>query len=171
MAVPTVPAVLLAGHIVAGSLGLVLGPLAMIASKRPGRHTRAGHAYQLAVAVLTVTAVALAALAWSRLWWLALIAVGTEAAALAGWWTRRRHFPGWLPWHIRLMGGSYVSLVTALLVVNWVSPLAWILPTVVGTPLIAVTAARAARPGPARPSTPTRARVSAVTVELSGEAR
>jgi len=43
------------------------------------------------------------------------------------------------------MAGSYVSLVTALLVVNWSSPLAWILPTVIGTPLIARSAARADR--------------------------
>ena len=42
------------------------------------------------------------------------------------------------------MCGSYISLVTALLVVNWGSPLAWILPTVVGSPLIAVTSRRAA---------------------------
>jgi len=137
--------VLLAGHVVAGSAGLVLGPLAMTAVKRRGRHTRAGFAYQAAVFVLVATAVGLAALAWSRLWWLAAIAIATETAALGGWWTRRRRFPGWLAWHVRLMCGSYVSLFTALLVVNWGSVLAWVLPTVIGTPLIALTAARAAR--------------------------
>ena len=47
--------------------------------------------------------------------------------------------------HVGLMAGSYVSLVTALLVVNWSNPLAWILPTVIGTPLIARATARADR--------------------------
>jgi hypothetical protein len=136
---------LLAAHVAAGSAGLLLGPVAMAAPKRRGRHTRVGYAYQLAVAGLAVTAVGLASLAWGRLWWLAAIAVATEAAALGGLWTRRRHFAGWIPWHVSLMCGSYISLVTALLVVNWSSPLAWVVPTVVGTPLIARRASRARR--------------------------
>jgi uncharacterized membrane protein len=137
-------------HIAAGVAGLVLGPLAMTAAKAPGRHTRAGAGYQGAVAVVAVSALALAALAWARLWPLAVIAVLTEAAALAGWRLARRRPPGWLPRHVRLVCGSYVSLVTALLVVNWSSPLAWVVPTLVGSPLIARAAARASRrPAPA----------------------
>lgn len=135
--------VVLAVHVVAGVAGLALGPLAMSAAKGPGRHTRAGTAYQGAVAVVAITALGLAALAWARLWPLALIAVLTEAAALAGWWLARRRVAGWLPWHVRLMCGSYVSLVTALLVVNWGSPLAWVAPTLVGSPLIALAVSRA----------------------------
>ncbi|MGI8549830.1 MAG: hypothetical protein ACR2PL_03375 [Dehalococcoidia bacterium] len=136
-------------HICAGVTGLLLGPLAMTARKRRGLHTRAGTAYQVAVAVLTASAVGLAMLAWDRLWWFVLIAAGTEAAALGGLWVRRRRFAGWLPWHVSLMCGSYVSFVTALLVVNWGSPLAWILPTVIGSPLITRAAARV-RPRPVR---------------------
>jgi len=140
-----VHAVVLGAHIAAGSAGLVIGPIAMTASKRRGRHTRAGIAYQVAVAVLAGTAVVLVAFAPGRLWGFVLIAVATECAAIAGWIVKRRRKPGWLPRHIGLMAGSYVSFVTALLVVNWASPLAWILPTVIGTPLIARTAARARR--------------------------
>lgn len=136
--------VVLAVHIAAGGAGLVLGPLAMTAAKAPGRHTRAGTGYQGAVAVVTASALGLAALAWARLWPLAVIALATEAATLAGWWLARRRNPGWLPWHVRLVCGSYVSLVTALLVVNWSSPLAWVTPTLVGSPLIALAASRAA---------------------------
>lgn len=73
-----------------------------------------------------------------------MIAAATEAAALVGWFVRRRHRPGWLPWHVSLMCGSYVSFLTAFLVVNWHTPLAWILPTVIGSPLIAMSARRAA---------------------------
>ena len=134
---------LLVVHVAAGVAGLVLGPVAMAAAKRRGRHTRAGLAYQAAVAVVTLTAVGLAVLAWARLWPFVVIAAGTEAAALGGWWAGRRRFAGWLPWHVRLMCGSYVSLVTALLVVNWSSALAWVLPTVIGSPLIARAAGRA----------------------------
>jgi hypothetical protein len=133
----------LAVHVAAGGVGLVLGPLAMSATRAPGRHTWAGTGYQGAVAVVTTSALGLAAPAWARLWPLAVIAVGTEAAALAGWWLAHRRNPGWLPWHIRLVCGSYVSLVTALLVVNWSSPLAWVAPTLVGSPLIALAAWRA----------------------------
>ncbi len=97
---------------------------------------------------MTTTALLLVAAAPARLWWLGLIAVATEAAAVGGWAMRRRHPPGWLAWHIRLMSASYVSFVTAALVVNWSSPLAWIVPTLVGTPLIARAAARAGAPRP-----------------------
>ena len=80
------------------------------------------------------------------------MAAATEVAALVGWEVRRRHASGWLGWHIRLMGGSYISFVTAALVVNWASPLAWVLPTVIGTPLILRAVKRAGRPSrpPAR---------------------
>lgn len=135
--------VLLAVHVVAGTAGLVLGPVAMVLPKRPGLHPRVGIAYQVVLATLVLSAVGLAALDLADLWGLAMIAVLTEAAALSGWWAARRQFSGWLAWHVRLMCGSYVSLVTALLVVNWDSPLAWLLPTVIGSPLIAWASARA----------------------------
>lgn len=146
-------ATLLVVHVTAGSIGLLLGPLALRAPKRAGWHPRLGLAYQGAVAVMTTTALGLVALAPGRLWGLGLIAAATEAAALAGWRVRRRHAPGWLPQHIRLMCGSYLSFVTAALVVNWASPLAWVLPTLIGTPLINRAVTRASRPGSA-PRTP-----------------
>jgi len=47
------------------------------------------------------------------------------------------------------MCGSYVSFVTAFLVVNTAGiPAAWIAPTVIGTPLIALAARRAAHSSP-----------------------
>lgn len=130
-------------HVLAGSAGLALGPVAMVAPKRRGLHTRAGSAYQIAVVALTTSATGLAILDWRRLWWLALIAVATEAAALGGVWVQRRRRHGWMVRHLRLECGSYVSLVTALLVVNWRSPVAWVLPTVIATPLIFWAANRA----------------------------
>ena len=137
---------LLVVHVSAGLVGLVLGPVAMLAPKRPGRHTRVGVAYQAVVATLAVTAIGLAMLRLVDLWPFVFIAVATEAAALGGWWAKRRRFKGWLPVHVNLMCGSYVSFVTAFLVVNWNSWLAWVLPTIVATPLIARASRRAALP-------------------------
>lgn len=141
--------VLLVMHVAAGTIGLLLGPLALAAPKGPGWHRRLGLAYQGAVAGLTVTALGLVALSPGRLWWLGVIAAVTEVAALSGWQVRRRHAPGWLGRHVRLMCGSYLSFVTAALVVNWASPLAWVLPTLIGTPLINTAVRRATRPSAA----------------------
>ncbi|MGC9665928.1 hypothetical protein ACNTMW_05155 [Planosporangium sp. 12N6] len=136
--------VLLAVHIAAGATGLLLGPAIMLAPKRPGWHPRLGLVYQALVALLCLTSIGLVAFKpW--LWWLAVIGVATWAVALAGWWMRRRRPAGWLPMHISLMCGSYISFVTAFLVVNLGldSPVAWVLPTVVGSPLIALAVVRA----------------------------
>lgn len=69
-------------------------------------------------------------------WWLIPFALGTQAAIVVG---RRTSHPAR---RIRLLGGSYVSLVTAFLVVSWESPLAWILPTLVGIALVETAAGR-----------------------------
>lgn len=80
-----------------------------------------------------------------------MIAAATWAAALGGWWAARRRPPGWVTLHLNLMCGSYISFVTALLVVNlgFGSLIAWIAPTLVGAPLIARANARVSsgRPG------------------------
>jgi hypothetical protein len=125
-------------HIVSGSLALLAGLAAMALPKRHGWHTRLGTGYVVLVSLLSVSAVGLATMR-PALWWLGVIAGATLAAVLVGRELRRRHPPGWLPLHISLMGGSYISLTTALLVVNLGlgSVLAWALPTVIGTPLIA----------------------------------
>ena len=135
-------------HVTAGSLGLLVGPAAMLVPKRPGRHPWLGRAYQGLTAALCLSAFGLVGYKPS-LWWLGVIGAVTWAAALGGWWVRRRRFNGWLPWHIGLMCGSYISFATAFLVVNLGlgSPLAWIAPTVVGTPLIARATVRSLRPG------------------------
>jgi hypothetical protein len=136
--------ILLSIHIGSGTAGLLLGPVAMRAPKRRGRHTTVGVAYQWVTVGLCASAVGLAALRPS-LWWLGAIAVATEVAALGGWFVQRRRRAGWLPLHVSLMSGSYVSFVTAFLVVNagiafWP---AWVAPTIIATPFIARAAGRA----------------------------
>jgi hypothetical protein len=122
---------LLSAHVVAGVAGLLAGPPAMAAALNDRRNTSAGRAYLGAVTVLTATAAGLVALRPGGLWPFLLLAAGTEAAVVAAHSTAQP-----LPRHIRLVCGSYVSLVTALLVVSWGSLLAWVLPTLVGTVLI-----------------------------------
>jgi uncharacterized membrane protein len=129
----------LAVHIAAGASGLILGPLAFAAAKRRGPHTRLGEAYHWVMATVCVSAAGLAIVDWSRIWWFLPIAAFSYANALVGYVAAKRRRPGWLRWHIRGMGGSYIALVTALLVVNVGAglSLAWFLPTIVGSPVIA----------------------------------
>jgi len=137
---------ILALHIAAGTAGLILGPIAMGARKRPGRHTRAGEAYHWVMLTVCLTAGLLAVLDWTRLWWFLPIAAGSYTFALVGYLAAKRRWRGWLRAHITGQGGSYIAMTTALLVVNWetltgargiYSPWAWALPTVIGSPIIA----------------------------------
>jgi len=139
---------LLAVHIGAGVAGLLAGPTAMAAALQGRRTTAVGHAYLAAVTVLTATAAGLVALDPGALWPFMLLAIATEAAVVGA------RFVDAHATRVRLVCGSYVSLVTALLVVSWGSVLAWVLPTVVGTVLIERAAASTRRPVPAR--TPSR---------------
>ncbi|MEX2289828.1 MAG: hypothetical protein WD794_05810 [Mycobacteriales bacterium] len=136
-------------HVTAGVTGLLVGPVALVARKQRGRwHGSFGRLYQASVAVLTATTVGLVLAAPTELWWLGVIGAATQVAAATGWWVQHRRRPGWLPRHVRLMCGSYISSVTAAPVVNWSSPLAWVLPTLVGTPAIELAVRRVSRHRP-----------------------
>lgn len=137
---------ILISHIALGTAGLILGPVAMIARKRPGLHTKTGEAYHWVMLGVCLSAGILAVLDWGRIWWFLPIAAGSYAFALLGYVAAKRRWRGWLRAHVAGQGGSYIAMVTAVLVVNWetltgtrgaVSPWAWALPTVVGTPIIA----------------------------------
>ncbi|MDQ3897904.1 MAG: hypothetical protein M3326_11810, partial [Actinomycetota bacterium] len=112
------------------------------------RRSPGAAAYLAAVTVLTATAAGLVALR-PGLWPFLLLAGGTEAAIVGA-----RYAPSHAG-YVRLVCGSYVSLVTALLVVSWGSILAWVLPTVVGTVLVERAASSTRRPPPARRSSRT----------------
>ena len=133
-------------HITLGVTGLVLGTIALWTRKRHGRHTTVGEAYHWIMLSVCVTATVVAVLDWQRLWWFVLVAAGSYAFALRGYVAAKRRWPGWLRAHITGQGGSYIAMVTAALVVNWqrltgepgvTSLWAWLLPTVIGTPIIA----------------------------------
>lgn len=142
--------IVLAIHIAAGSVGLLVGAAAMAVPKRPAHrgvqrwHRLLGVTYQVAVAALCLSAVGLT-LFHPAVWWLAVIAAGTEAAAIGGYLSRPTRRPEQVARHVGLMCGSYVSFVTAFLVVNLSALAWWFLPTLIGTPLIAWASARGAR--------------------------
>jgi hypothetical protein len=129
------PDALLTAHITAGTVGLLLGPLYV--AVRRGRPT-CGPAYQIAVAAVAVTGAALAVTAWDRLWWLLPVAVATEVSAVVGVRIWRRRRPGWTTWVPHVLGGSYVALVTGVMVAATKNPVFWLLPALVAQGPIAV---------------------------------
>jgi hypothetical protein len=133
----------LAGHIAAGAIAIALGPLAVRAARRGDHGIRLAKRYHWAVLAVSVSAGLLAALDWSRLWWFVPIAAGSYALALLGYVASGRRGPRWVSLHVHGQGGSYIALMTALVVVSVGSPLAWVAPTLVGSPLVAQAARRA----------------------------
>jgi hypothetical protein len=132
-------AIALTFHIAFGSFGLALGPVAMLARKRAGLHTRAGELYHWNMLGLCLSAAALAVLRWQRDWWFLPLALFSYSFALLGYLAAKLRWRQWLRFHVAGQGGSYIAMSTALLVVNfglhtWWT---WVLPTALGSPLIA----------------------------------
>jgi hypothetical protein len=128
---------LLAVHVLAGSAGLLLGPAWLLARRAgsPGRAAALG--YHLAVVVAAATGASLA-VTTPGLAWLVPVAVLTQALAGAGALARRRGWRNWETVQPHLLGGSYIALVTALLIAETGNPLFWVLPAVIGQVPIAV---------------------------------
>jgi hypothetical protein len=79
---------LLVVHIAAGTLALLLGPIAMLAPKRRGRHTRVGSIYHWTMLAVCVSAAGLALIDFSRIGWFlttALLVVNFGSAGLVVW--------------------------------------------------------------------------------------
>lgn len=140
----TVFLVLLGIHVAAALVAIVTGLVAMFSKKGPGRHPVAGRWYYGAILVVFATACTMAAFRWPTDAPLVIAGGVAAAAATFGFIYRRLRRPGNAP-HIIAMGVSYVAMLTAFYVDNgpqlpiWrllPSWLFWILPAIVGTPLI-----------------------------------
>jgi hypothetical protein len=135
----------LACHITAGLTCVVTGALAMTAAKRPGRHTKAGTIYFWSLAVVFASATVMALLRLVEDWHLLLIAVVAFTAGSLGYLARRQRWRGWLRIHLLGMSGSYIALLTGFYVDNgpqlplWnrLPEIAfWLLPSLIGIPLV-----------------------------------
>jgi hypothetical protein len=166
----TVPhAVLLSAHIVSGSAGLLIGPFAMRSDtrrlsggQRPDGCASTG--YPWIVLAVCLSAIVLVIGYRHDLWWLIPVAAASYALAVMGRAAAVRQFRGWTHAYVHGQGGSYIALVTALIVVALTvdgplrsGPAAvvpWFVPALVGTPLIEIWRQRLLR-ARARNSVPT----------------
>lgn len=132
-------------HIISGIICLLAGLLAAFSKKRRGRHTVLGELYHGSYVVVFVTALITSVMHWQESSYLFFIALFSYSLALFGYMARKRRVRNWLPKHIGGMLGSYIGIVTAVIVVNipavpvvneWPALAFWLLPTVIGTPII-----------------------------------
>ena len=137
--------VVLACHIAAGLTCVITGVLAATAPKRPGRHPTAGRIFFWSLAVVFASSATMALLRFAQDWHLLLIGTVAFGAGSLGYLARRRRRPGWERVHIPAMGGAYIALLTGFYVDNgpqlplWdrLPHLAyWLLPSMVGVPLV-----------------------------------
>ena len=127
----------LAVHVLAGTAGLVLGPAWLWGRLARRRVPGAAVAYHVAVGVVSATGAVLAVITPGLLWLLSL-AVATEVLAVTGALARRRSWRNWRTIQPHLLGGSYIALVTALLVAETGNPVFWVLPAALGQVPIAI---------------------------------
>ena len=136
-------------HIAAGLVAVVAGVVAMVSRKGGRVHIGFGRTYVVAIALVFTSMAVLAIIRWPHDNHLALLGLIALVATLVGFVNRRRH--GDDRWHILAMGASYVVLLTAFYVDNgpflpiwnllptWAL---WVIPSLVGAPLIARAIAR-----------------------------
>ncbi|RAP24762.1 hypothetical protein C2W64_02769 [Brevibacillus laterosporus] len=97
--------------------------------------------------MIFLTSIVTAIWHWEQSAYLFFIALFSYGLALYGYLARKRRWTEWLGKHINGMLGSYIGVITAVLVVNqtkipvlnqWPSLFVWLLPTIIGSPLIAL---------------------------------
>ncbi len=137
--------VFLSVHVVSSLTCVVTGALAALSKKRPGWHTRVGEVYYWSFTVVFVSATGLSVLRWSTDAYLFVIGVVAFGFATLGYTARKVRWMGWRTAHISGMGLSYIALLTAFYVDNgphlplWQrlpSVAFWVLPSLIGLPLV-----------------------------------
>ncbi|TWT25912.1 DUF2306 domain-containing protein [Planomicrobium sp. CPCC 101110] len=132
-------------HVAAGSVCLLVGIIAFSAKKESGSHTKFGEIYHASFILLFVTALVMALFHWEESAVLFYVAIFSYSLAFTGYMAKKRRWKNWISLDIRGMLGSYIGVVTAVFITNgqdipllsllpeW---MLWILPTIVGTPII-----------------------------------
>lgn len=126
-------------HIAAAATGLALAGPILLAPKRRGVHTMLGRVYIGALIIMCLTALVLVFDRPAVLWPLGIIAVVVLGLALGGLWLALRRPRGWFIWHLNLMSSSAIAFITAFAVqlTDLDNVYAWVVPSVIGSPLIA----------------------------------
>ena len=124
-------------HVTAGTAGLLLGPVWLVARLAGARARDPAAAGQAAVAGVAGSGAVLAVSAPGP-GRLLPVAVATQALAVAGAPARRQDRSRWRTLQPHLLGGSYIALVTGLLVASTGNPVWWVLPVLIGQVPIAV---------------------------------
>jgi hypothetical protein len=134
---------IVAVHVAAGLGCTIAGAVAMLATKRSGRHPSAGTVYYWSLVVVFLSMAALSILRWPANTHLFVLGILSFGAGVVGRMAKRRLWP--LRVHVTGMALSYILLLTAFYVDNgphlplWRSlpPLAhWLLPSLVGIPIL-----------------------------------
>ena len=132
-------------HVVAGTVCVAAGIVAMLATKRPGRHPLAGSVYFWSLVVVFLSMTMLSIMRWPEDNHLLVLGVLSFGSAVIGREARRREHAGSLRRHVIGMSISYIALLTAFYVDNgphlpvwrhFPSWTFWIIPSVAGVPLL-----------------------------------
>jgi len=136
--------------VLASLLCVFAGAIAALSTKGGARHVRFGRVYFWSLLVVFSSATTLAAMRWAEDSHLFVIGLVAFTSGSLGYLHRRRRRPGDAV-HIIGMGISYIALITAFYVDNgknlplWshLPHLAyWVIPSIIGIPLIAHALAR-----------------------------
>lgn len=134
-------------HILLGLTCVVTGFVAMMSRKGHGRHSKFGTIYYWCLLAVFASATALSVMNWAENYHLFIIGALSLATAFLGRAAARQPLPGRrLDLHVTGMGLSYIFMLTAFYVDNgknlplWKELPAivlWLLPAVVGIPIVA----------------------------------
>jgi hypothetical protein len=137
---------MVAFHVALGLACTIVGIVAMLSKKRRGRHSSFGTIYYWCLSMVFVTASILTLVRLSEDYHLFILGALSFAAASWGRTALRERWSDWLRQHVIGMGSSYILLLTAFYVDNGKSLpiwrelpqiLFWLLPGIIGIPIIA----------------------------------
>ncbi|HEV2057833.1 MAG TPA: hypothetical protein VGR11_00665 [Solirubrobacteraceae bacterium] len=129
--------VVLGVHVAAGAAAVAIGPFAIKDAVRSAPPGAAGHTYHWLVGVICLSAIVLAMVDLSQLWFFVPIAAGSYAFVFVGYRAAARRHGRWREAYVRGTVGAYIALLTAVLVVSVSDmPALWLLPTALGVPAI-----------------------------------
>lgn len=148
---PIFVGIIIAIHIPLGLACVIAGAAAMLSRKGHGRHSAAGNVYYWCLAALFASATLLSLMRWAEDYDLFIFGALAFMSAWVGHTALRKRWPYWARIHISGMGFSYVLTLIAFYVDNgkqlpiWKDLphfMYWLLPLLVGVPLIVRTLMR-----------------------------